>query len=63
MPNRGSLWNLLRSIVRFCLVEVTLALIVSASLFAQTFSALHAFTGNDGSSPFSGVTVDRAGNL
>lgn len=58
-----SIRNLSRSIVRLLLLEVPLALTISASSFAQTFTVLHTFTGDDGESPFAGVTVDRAGNL
>jgi len=55
--------NLARSLVRLCLIEVPLVLMISASSRAQTFAVLHTFTGDDGSSPYAGVTVDRAGNL
>ena len=55
--------NLARSIVRLFLIKVPLVLVISASSLAQTFTVLHTFTGDDGSSPFAGVTVDRAGNL
>jgi hypothetical protein len=55
--------NLSRYIVRLFLLEVPLLVTISVSSLAQTFTVLHTFTGDDGSSPFSGVTVDRAGNL
>ncbi len=55
--------NLARSLVRLCLIEVPLVLMISASSRAQAFAVLHTFTGDDGSSPYAGVTVDRAGNL
>lgn len=55
--------NLARSIVRLFLIEVPLVLVISASSLAQTFTVVHTFTGDDGSSPYAGVTVDRAGNL
>lgn len=58
-----SIRNLSRIIVRLLLLEVPLALTISASSFAQTFTVLHTFTGDDGLSPYAGVTVDRAGNL
>ena len=63
MPNVDSIRKLFRSLVRCLLLEVPLLLMISASSLAQTFTVLHAFTGDDGASPFSGVTVDRAGNL
>ena len=55
--------DLRRRIVRLLLLQVPLALTISASSFAQTFTVLHTFTGDDGLSPYAGVTVDRAGNL
>jgi uncharacterized repeat protein (TIGR03803 family) len=58
-----SIRNLSRNIVRLLLLEVPLALTISASSFAQTFTVLHTFSGDDGLSPYAGVTVDRAGNL
>lgn len=48
---------------RSLLIAVSLILAISASSRAQTFAVLHTFTGADGNGPFSGVTVDRAGNL
>ncbi len=39
-------------------------LVLSALAHAQTFSVLHAFTNRaDGGSPYTGVSMDRAGNL
>jgi len=63
MLNRHSISNLSRSMFRLFLIELALVLTISASSLAQTFTVLHTFTGDDGLSPFSGVTVDRAGNL
>ena len=59
MRHRDGTTNLSRSIVHVCLLVLT----ISASSLAQTFTVLHTFSGDDGSSPFAGVTVDRAGNL
>src|ERR1700679_3817703 len=58
-----SIRNLSRNIMRLVLLEVPLALTISASSLAQTFTVLHTFTGDDGLSPYAGVAVDRAGNL
>jgi uncharacterized repeat protein (TIGR03803 family) len=55
--------SLSHSIVRWLLLEVPVVLAISASSLSQTFTVLHTFTGDDGSSPYAGVTVDRAGNL
>ncbi len=63
MFNGDSLRDLSRSLVRLSLIEALLVLIISASSLAQTFAVLHTFTGDDGSSPFAGVTVDGSGNL
>jgi len=63
MRHRHVLKNLSGSLARWLLLEVPLVVILSASSLAQAYSVLHTFTGDDGSSPFAGVTVDRAGNL
>lgn len=63
MRHGDVLRNLARRVLRWMLLEVPLALTISASSLSQTFTVLHTFTGDDGLSPYSGVTVDRAGNL
>jgi uncharacterized repeat protein (TIGR03803 family) len=63
MLDRHCVRKAARSIVRLFLIELPILLIISASSLAQTFTVVHTFTGDDGSSPYSGVTVDRAGNL
>ncbi len=63
MLNVEGIRNLSRSTVRLLLIEVPLVLMICAPSPAQTFTVLHTFTGDDGSSPYSGVTVDRAGSL
>ncbi len=63
MFNVDGITNLSGRLLRLLVIEVSLVLIISASSLSQTFSVLHTFTGDDGSSPYSGVTVDRAGNL
>jgi uncharacterized repeat protein (TIGR03803 family) len=40
-----------------------LALLTPYAVQAQTFTVLHTFSGLDGLTPYSGVTLDRAGNL
>jgi hypothetical protein len=46
------------------LVMFVLAVVVTQSAQAQTFTVLHNFTGGqDGSQPVGALTVDRAGNL
>jgi len=41
-----------------------LMIVLTTAVHAQTFTVLHAFTGQqDGGSPASGLTMDRAGNL
>src|SRR5271165_3965855 len=40
-----------------------LAVFAAGSAHAQTFTVLHTFTGPDGLTPYSGVTLDRGGNL
>jgi hypothetical protein len=48
------------ALVLFCV----LIMVARQSAQAQTFQVIHNFTGGfDGGSPFSGVTLDRAGNL
>jgi hypothetical protein len=45
--------------------KVAFMLVVVAAQFAQaqTFNVLHSFNGLDGRQPYSGVTLDREGNL
>jgi hypothetical protein len=64
MLNSHCVENLVRRTVRLFLIklQIVLTILVSA-LSAQTFTILHTFAGDDGSSPYSGVTVDRAGNV
>jgi uncharacterized repeat protein (TIGR03803 family) len=63
MRHSSRISSLSHSIVRWLLLEVPVVLAISASSISQTFTVLHTFTGDDGSSPYAGVTVDRAGNL
>lgn len=63
MLNADSVRNLCCRMARWFLIAVPLVLTISASSLAQTFTVLHTFMGDDGSSPYAGVTVDRAGNL
>src|SRR5262249_26799002 len=48
---------------------LSLTLLLAVALFAlpaaqaQTFTVLHTFSGPDGLTPYSGVTLDSAGNL
>jgi uncharacterized repeat protein (TIGR03803 family) len=50
--------------VRWALsLVLTFGLLLVSAASAQTFQVLHTFTGPDGASPYSGITVDRAGNL
>ena len=58
--------NQLRSFVRWPIATVATLLMMFATMpaFAQTFQVLHNFTGGlDGSAPYTGLTMDRAGNL
>ena len=63
MLNDHSIRDLCRAMLRLFLVTLQLALAISAPLAAQTYTVLHTFSGDDGLGPFSGVTVDGAGNL
>jgi uncharacterized repeat protein (TIGR03803 family) len=45
------------------LLGCALMMLISPSAQAQTFTVLHTFSGPDGLYPYSGVTLDRAGNL
>jgi uncharacterized repeat protein (TIGR03803 family) len=47
----------------FCGLLLVLALVVTHPAEAQTLTVLHTFTGPDGLAPYSGVTMDHAGNL
>ncbi len=46
------------------LVLLLFVLVATATTQAQTFSVIHAFSGNgDGYQPYAGLTIDQAGNL
>ncbi len=58
--------NQLRSFVRPPIATVAILLMMLATMpaLAQTFQVLHYFTGGlDGAHPYTGLTMDRAGNL
>ena len=56
--------NLQTGLVVVVLVVVFAALVLAAAAQGQTFTTLHAFTGGaDGSTPYAGLSMDRAGNL
>jgi uncharacterized repeat protein (TIGR03803 family) len=40
-----------------------LTMTATPSAEAQTFTVVHSFTGSEGSAPYSGLTIDRAGNF
>src|SRR5579863_3293846 len=45
-------------------LAVALAVVLTHSLQAQTYTVLHTFTaGQDGAEPYAGLTMDRGGNL
>jgi uncharacterized repeat protein (TIGR03803 family) len=46
----------------FALV-LTLGLLVTSVLQAQTFNVIHSFSGSDGSGPLAGLAIDSKGNL
>ena len=58
-----SVGYLSHSIARRVLLAVSVVLAISIFATGQTFTVLHTFGDDDGSSPYAGVTVDRAGNL
>jgi uncharacterized repeat protein (TIGR03803 family) len=45
------------------MVGIVLFLLSATAAVGQTFSVIHNFSGAEGAEPYSGVTVDRAGNL
>jgi uncharacterized repeat protein (TIGR03803 family) len=45
------------------LLILLMAAVLSVPAAAQTFTVLHSFSGADGGTPKSGLTMDRAGNL
>jgi uncharacterized repeat protein (TIGR03803 family) len=45
------------------LIVLTLTIVSAQSVRAQTFTAIHNFTGADGATPVAGLTMDKAGNL
>jgi uncharacterized repeat protein (TIGR03803 family) len=47
----------------FALALICALTMLAAPSVAQTFTVLHTFSGPDGLYPYSGVTLDRAGNL
>ena len=44
-------------------IVVLLAIVVTQSAQAQTYTVIHTFTGADGADPLAGLTIDRGGNL
>src|SRR5271166_4565294 len=44
-------------------IVFALVAVLAQSAQAQTFTAIHSFTGPDGANPLAGLTIDRQGNL
>ena len=69
MTNRFQLFtSVLRSSLRATAVALVVVLALTPfaaqSVYAQTFTVLHSFTGgSDGGNSWAGLTIDRAGNL
>jgi len=60
---RGRTLRMNFSAARIVISALFVAVAIAPGAHAQTFTVLHTFTGPDGASPYSGITVDRAGNL
>lgn len=53
----------IRTIAVTAAIVLAMTILAAPAAQAQTLSILHTFTGADGGSPYSGVTMDQAGNL
>ena len=49
--------------INFLLCALAIALAAGVAAHAQTYTVIHNFGGSDGVAPFSGLTIDTAGNL